>query len=111
MTAVHFLNDGKRTRAFIVSGTTATIETTESSKPLIQETLSNAKARQAYRLGLDLGWTAGCAMHRLTTAAEIDAYIAHAVDMDSDNGPEEALAIEESAFGDLQCKGFHEVAI
>ena len=111
MTAVHFLNNGRQTRAFIISGTTATIETTEFNKPLVALSLSTAEARDFYRSDLKDGWTEGCAMHRLTTAAEIDAYIAHAVDMDSDNGPEEALAIEESAFGDLQCKGFYEVAI
>ena len=111
MTTVHFLNDGTRTKAFIVSGTTATIETTEYGKPLTAQTLPIAKARQAYRLGLDLGWTEGCATHRLTTEAAIDAYIARTVDMDSDNGPEEALAIEENAFAALRENGFYEVAI
>ena len=111
MTQVHFLNDGTRTKAFIISGTTATIETTEFSKPLIKQTLSIAKARQAYRLGLDLGWAVGCATIRLYSKDQIDAYISETVDIKSDNGPEEALAIEESAYGALQCDGFYEVAI
>ena len=111
MTQVHFLNDGTRTKAFIISGTTATIETTEFSKPLIKQTLSIAKARQAYRLGLDLGWTEGCAMHRMTTQAEVDSYIASRYDMESDNGPEAALAESEDAFYALKEDGFYEVAI
>ena len=111
MTQVHFLNDGTRTKAFVITGTTATIETTEFCKPAIAQTLSIAKARQAYRLGLDLGWTVGCATRRLTTAAEIDAYIANSCDMDSDNGPEEALAMEENAFAELRETGAYEVVI
>ena len=111
MSTVHFLNDGTRTKAFIVSGTTATIETTEYGKPLTALSLSIPEAREFYRSDLKDGWTEGCAMHRMTTQAEVDAYIARTVDMDSDNGPEAALAVSEEAFYALKEDGFYEVAV
>ena len=50
-------------------------------------------------------------MHRMTTQAEVDAYIASRYDMESDNGPEAALAESEDAFYALKEDGFYEVAI
>ena len=53
----------------------------------------------------------GCATIRLYSKDQIDAYVSETVDINSDNGPEEALAIEDAAYSALQCDGFYEVAI
>ena len=111
MTAVHFLNDGTRTKAFLIDGQQVTIETTEFGKPATFAEVSLDRGREMYRVGLHLGWTEGCAVRRMTTQAEVDSYIASRYDMESDNGPEAALAESEEAFYALKEDGFYEVAI
>lgn len=111
MTTVHFLNNGKHTDAYLIDGDQVTVERTDINGLIKRIEFDLNEGRRQYRLGLALGMEQGCATHRLTTEAAIDAYIARTVDMDSDNGPEEALAIEENAFAALRENGFYEVAV
>ena len=111
MTQVHFLNNGKNTDAYLIDGDQVTVERTDINGLVKRLKFDLQEGRRQYRLGLALGMEKGCAVRRMTTQAEVDSYIASRYDMESDNGPEAALAESEDAFYALKEDGFYEVAI
>ena len=100
-TTVHHLTNGEANWTFRITGDVAKVtQTTTWGIAKVEDKIQTAaQARKFYATAKKYGCTEGFtkldAYRKLTTWAQVDAYIEQEFDMTSDNDPEAALAIEE----------------
>ena len=100
-TTVHHLTNGEANWTFRITGDAALVtQTTTYGIAKVDDKIATAaQARKFYALAKKYGCTVGFtrlnAYRKLTTWDQVNAYIAEAFDLNDDNGPEAALAVEE----------------
>ena len=100
-TTVHHLTNGEANWSFRITGDSAKVTqtTTWGIAKVEDEITTAAQARKFYATAKKYGCTEGFtklnAYRKLTTEAQLAAYIEANYDLSSDNDPEAVLAIEE----------------